>query len=453
MADILNTDSNMRMYDLILKKRNGENLSKEEIYFIVKEFTNGNIPDYQMSAFLMAVYFSGMASKEITDFTIAMTDSGEKIDLSTITGFKIDKHSTGGVGDKTTLVLAPLVAACGGKIAKMSGCCLGHTGGTIDKFESIPGFNTALTKEQFIENVNKIGIAIMRQTKQIVPADKLIYALRDVTATVDSIPLIAASIMSKKLASGSDGIILDVKTGNGAFMRKYEDAKKLAEVMVDIGGNAGRKTTAIITDMNQPLGYAVGNSIEVKEAIDTLNGTGPRDLMELCIELGGEMLLIFGLAKNNKEGKEKIINAIINGSGLKKFKELIKAQGGNPLVVENPSLLPQCKEKIEIKSEKSGYIKNINTCSIGIASQILGAGRKTRNDKIDLSVGIYLKKKISDKVIKGETIAVFHTDGNENKINEAKERFLNTYKINNKKINPPKLILAKVTKNKASNHI
>ncbi|OGS45744.1 MAG: pyrimidine-nucleoside phosphorylase [Elusimicrobia bacterium RIFOXYD2_FULL_34_15] len=438
----------MRIYDLILKKRDGEELSKAEISFIINGFVKGGIADYQMSAFLMAVYFRGMTSRESVNFTIAMADSGEKIDLSSISGFKVDKHSTGGVGDKTTLVLAPLVAACGGKIAKMSGCGLGHTGGTIDKLESIPGFKTSLTKEKFIKNVNKIGLAIMGQTAQIVPADKLIYALRDVTATVDSIPLIAASIMSKKLASGSNGIVLDVKTGSGAFMQKYEDALELAKLMVNIGENADQKTVALITNMDEPLGYAIGNSIEVKEAIDTLNGTGPKDLTNLCIELGGNMLLISGLVKNIKEGKGKIKKAIYNKSGLEKFKELVKIQDGNPAVVQNPSLLPQCKKIIEIKSEKSGYIEKINSCEVGIVSQILGAGRKTKNDTIDLSVGIYLKKKISDKIKKGETLAIFHTDGNKNKTNEAKDRFLNAYKISNKKVTPSKLLFAKITKNK-----
>ncbi|MDD5687017.1 MAG: pyrimidine-nucleoside phosphorylase [Elusimicrobia bacterium] len=438
----------MRMYDLIYKKRNGLKLSKEEISFIVQGFSKGEIPDYQMTAFLMVVYFRGMVSEEITDLTIAMVDSGERMDLSAIHGFKVDKHSTGGVGDTTTLVLAPLVAACGGKVAKMTGRGLGHTGGTIDKLESISGFDTELTKKIFIENVNEIGVALTGQTEQLSPADKKIYALRDVTATVDSIPLIAASIMSKKLAAGSDGIVLDVKVGSGAFMKNYEDALKLAQTMINIGEGAGKKVVSLITSMEEPLGFAIGNSIEVKEAIDTLKGAGPKDLTDLCIELGSNMLLISGIVKTIADGKKRLREAIANKSGIKKLKELIESQDGNSAIVDVPSLLLQCKELVEVKSEKSGYIEKINALEVGVASQILGAGRKTKDDKIDLSAGIYLKKKVSDKVKKGEPLAVFHTDGDERKINEAKEKFLNAYKIGNKKTKSPKLFYARVTKNK-----
>ncbi|MDO8735211.1 MAG: thymidine phosphorylase, partial [Elusimicrobiota bacterium] len=328
----------MRMYDLIYKKRNGAELSKEEINFIIGGFTKGEIPDYQMAAFLMTVYFRSMTARESTDLTMAMVDSGERVDLSKIKGFKVDKHSTGGVGDTTSLVLGPIVAACGGKVAKMTGRGLGHTGGTIDKLESIPGFSCSLSKEKFVENVNSIGLALMGQTAQLAPADKVIYSLRDVTATVDSIPLIAGSIMSKKLAAGSDGIVLDVKTGSGAFMEKYEDALKLAQAMVNIGEGADKKMVAFITSMEEPLGFAIGNSIEVKEAIDTLNGVGPKDLTDLCIELGSNMLLISGLVKTVDEGKEKLREVLATKKGIEKLKAMTKAQGGNPDAIDNPSL-------------------------------------------------------------------------------------------------------------------
>ena len=438
----------MRMYDLIYKKRNGAELSKEEISFIIQGFTKGEIPDYQMAAFLMTVYFQDMTPREATDLTMAMVDSGERVDLSKISGFKVDKHSTGGVGDTTTLVLAPLVAACGGIVAKMTGRGLGHTGGTIDKLESIPGFTTSLTKEKFMENVNTIGLALMGQTAQLAPADKVIYALRDVTATVDSIPLIAGSIMSKKLAAGSDGIVLDVKTGSGAFMEKYEDALKLAQTMVNIGDGAGKRMVAFITSMEEPLGFAVGNSIEVQEAIDTLSGIGPKDLTDLCMELGSNMLLISGVVQSVDDGKKKVKEAIVNKKGIEKLRALAKAQSGNPDVIDNPSLLPQCKVKSEVRSPKSGYVQKINALEIGLASQILGAGRKTKDDIIDLSVGIYLKKKIGDKVEKDEPLAIFHTDGDEKKIDEAEDKFLKSYTIGDKVVKPPKFFYARVTKDK-----
>ncbi|MFH0948564.1 MAG: pyrimidine-nucleoside phosphorylase [Elusimicrobiota bacterium] len=442
----------MRMYDLIYKKRNGAELSKEEINFIIGGFTKSEIPDEQMAAFLMAVYFCGMTAKESTDLTMAMVKSGERVNLSQIKGFKVDKHSTGGVGDTTTLILAPLVAACGGKVAKITGRGLGHTGGTIDKLESIPGFNTSLTKEKFIKNVNTIGIALMGQTAQLAPADKVIYSLRDVTATVDSIPLIAASIMSKKLAAGSDGIVLDVKTGSGAFMETYKDASKLAKTMVNIGEGVGKKMVAIITSMEEPLGFAIGNSIEVKEAIDTLNGAGPKDLTDLCVELGSNMLLISGIVKSIDEGKEKLWGAIKAKKGIEKFKQMVKAQGGNPDVIDNPALLPQCKEKFEVRSPKSGYVQKINALEVGLSSLILGAGRTKKEDIVNPSVGIYLKKKVGDKVEKGEPLAIFHTDGDEKKFNEAKDKFLNGYTVGDKKIKPPKFFYARVTKNKVEEY-
>ncbi|HAX61081.1 MAG TPA: pyrimidine-nucleoside phosphorylase [Elusimicrobia bacterium] len=442
----------MRMYDLIYKKRNGAELSKEEISFIIGGFTKGEIPDYQMAAFLMTVYFRSMTARESTDLTMAMVNSGERVDLSQIKGFKVDKHSTGGVGDTTSLVLGPIVAACGGKVAKMTGRGLGHTGGTIDKLESIPGFTCSLSKEKFVENVNSIGLALMGQTAKLAPADKVIYSLRDVTATVDSIPLIAGSIMSKKLAAGSDGIVLDVKTGSGAFMEKYEDALKLAQAMVDIGEGAGKKMVAFITSMEEPLGFAIGNSIEVKEAIDTLSGIGPKDLTDLCVELGSNMLLISGLVKTVDEGKKKLREVIATKKGIEKLKQMTTAQGGNPAAIDNPSLLPQCKKLVEIKSEKSGYVEKINALEVGISSLILGAGRTKKEDIVDPSVGIYLKKKVGDKVEKDEPLAIFHTDSDEKKFNEAKNKFLNAYTIGAQKVNPPKFFYARVTKDKVEEY-
>ena len=436
----------MRVYDIILKKRNGERLNKKEINFMIEGYCKEEIPDYQMAAFLMAVYFQGMSPEEATDLTMAMVNSGDRVDLSAIKGFKVDKHSTGGVGDTTTLVLGPLVAAAGGKVAKMTGRGLGHTGGTIDKLESIPGFRTSLTMEEFTENVNRIGLALMGQTAELAPADKRIYALRDVTATVDSIPLIAGSILSKKLAAGSDGIILDVKTGSGAFMVKYADALALAEAMVAIGEGAGKRMVAFITSMEEPLGYAIGNAIEVEEAINTLKGEGPEDLEELCIELGANMLLISGVVKDLEEARGKLKEVIQNKMGLEKLKEMVRAQGGDPAVIDDPSLLPQCKERIEVKSIKEGYIQKIDALSVGISSQLLGAGRQKLEDVIDPSVGIVLKKKIGDEVKKGEPLAIFHTDGDEEKIENAKEKFLASYSIGKEKVKKPRFFYARVTK-------
>ena len=436
----------MRVYDIILKKRNGERLSKEEINFMIEGYCKEEIPDYQMAAFLMAVYFRGMSPEEATDLTMAMADSGDRVDLSAIRGFKVDKHSTGGVGDTTTLVLGPLVAAAGGKVAKMTGRGLGHTGGTIDKLESIPGFRTSLTMEEFTENVNKIGLALMGQTKELAPADKRIYALRDVTATVDSIPLIAGSILSKKLAAGSDGIVLDVKTGSGAFMVKYEDALALAKAMVAIGEGAGKRMVALITSMEEPLGQAIGNAIEVEEAINTLKGEGPEDLEELCIKLGANMLLISGVVKNLEKARERLKGVIENRKGLEKLKEMVRAQGGDPKAIDDPSLLPQCKEKIEVESPLSGYVQKIDAFSVGVSSQILGAGRQKKEDVIDPSVGIVLKKKIGDEVKKGEPLAIFHTDGNKEKVENAKEKFLASYSIGKEEVKKPRFFYARVTK-------
>lgn len=416
----------MRMYDLIMKKRNGGALTKEEIDYMIKEYTIGNIPDYQMSAFMMAVYFKGMTEEETVNLTMAMAESGDMLDLSAIEGLKVDKHSTGGVGDKISLVLGPMVAALGVPVAKMSGRGLGHTGGTIDKLESFPGFSTSLTTEKFIENVNKIKIAIAGQTANLAPADKKLYALRDVTATVDNISLIASSIMSKKLASGSDAIVLDVKTGNGAFMKTEAEAVALAREMVQIGTGAGRNTIAVISDMNQPLGFAVGNALEVKEAIATLNGEGPEDLLELAVVLGTYMLLSVNRFTDEEEARAALYRTIEEKSALKKLEEFVEAQGGNPAAVHNVELLPKASIVMEIKAQESGFVERIETDEIGIVSLILGGGRETKESDIDLSVGVVIKKKIGDAVEKGETIAILH--GNDlKKMEQAKERFTAAY--------------------------
>ncbi len=435
----------MNVYELIKKKRDGFELSRDEIGFMVSGFIKGEIPDYQIAALLMSIYFTGMNARECVDLTMAMVDSGDKVDLSEIRGFKVDKHSTGGVGDTTTLVLAPLVAASGGIVAKMTGRELGHTGGTVDKLESIPGMQVELPKERFVEVVNDIHVSLIAQTASLAPADKHLYALRNVTATVDSIPLIASSIMSKKLAAGSDGIILDVKTGAGAFMQKYEDALELAKTMVDIGEGADKRVVALITSMAQPLGYAIGNAIEVKEAIDTLNGTGPKDLVDLVRELGSDMLLISGVVSSRDEGINIIERSIETKKGLEKLGELIEAQGGNREVLENPNLLPQPKVKIEVETRSSGYVQEIDALDVGLASKILGAGRKTKDDPLDLSVGIYLRKKVGDKVEAGEPLAVFYSDGDKDKIGPAKRKFLNAYRIGRDLVEPPRFFFARVS--------
>lgn len=416
----------MRMYDLIMKKRNGGTLSEEEINFMIERYTSGDIPDYQMSAMMMAIYFKGMDEAETLHLTMAMAHSGEMLDLSAIHGIKVDKHSTGGVGDKTSLALIPMVAACGVKAAKMSGRGLGHTGGTIDKLESFPGFSTEITTEQFMEQVNAIGIAIMGQTADLAPADKKLYALRDVTATVDNMSLIASSIMSKKLASGADAIVLDVKTGSGAFMKAEEDAKALAREMVTIGKNAGKKMFAVVSDMDQPLGYAVGNALEVKEAIDTLNGKGPEDFVELCLTLGSYMLVAGGAAGTPEEAQKKLRTVIEDGSALDKLAEFVNAQGGEPEAVYNYDLLPGAKIIEDIAAAESGYISGIQCEEIGICSLLLGGGRETKESRIDLSVGLVLKKKVGDYVQKGETLAEIHANDRD-KLEAAKERFLKAY--------------------------
>ena len=400
----------LRMVDVIERKRNGEILSKEEISFFVNGYTNDTIPDYQASAFLMAVYFKGMNEEEQADLTIAMVESGIQINLSAIEGIKVDKHSTGGVGDTTTLILVPLVAACGVPVAKMSGRGLGHTGGTLDKLEAIKGFHIELTKEQFVNQVNDLKLAVIGQSGNLTPADKKLYALRDVTATVDSIPLIASSIMSKKIAAGADAIVLDVKIGDGAFMKTAADAKALAHSMVAIGNKVGRNTMAIISDMSQPLGNAIGNSLEVIEAIETLKGEGPTDLTELCLVLGSQMIVVGGKAETLEEARNMLKEVIQNGSALELFGRLIEAQGGSAEFIHNPSLLPTAKYQIEVLATTSGFITKMEADDIGVAAMLLGAGRATKADTIDHAVGIVLKKKIGDAVLEGESIAIIHSN-------------------------------------------
>ena len=418
----------MRMYDLIVKKRNGGTLSGEEIRFMIEGYVRGEIPDYQMSAMMMAVFFRGMNKEETLQLTLAMAHSGEMLNLSDIEGVKVDKHSTGGVGDKTSLALTPMVAACGVKIAKMSGRGLGHTGGTIDKLESFQGFSTAISTEQFVKNVNEIGISIMGQTLNLAPADKLLYALRDVTATVDNMSLIASSIMSKKLAAGADAIVLDVKTGSGAFMKRKEDAFRLAQEMVEIGKNAGRNMMAVISDMDQPLGYAVGNALEVKEAIATLKGEGPEDFTELCMTLGSCMLMAGKVAGNEKEARKMLHNVIQDGSALEKLAAFIEAQGGNKEMVYHPELLPAAAIVVPVLSPKEGYIQRITCDEVGICSLILGGGRETKESVIDLSVGIVLNRKVGDYVSEGDVLAYIHANQEEKK-RQCEERLLAAYKI------------------------
>jgi pyrimidine-nucleoside phosphorylase len=435
----------MRMYDIILKKRNGEELTKEEIEFFVNGYTKGEIPDYQAAALLMAIYFQKMNKRETADLTMAMVNSGDVIDLSGIEGIKVDKHSTGGVGDTTTLVLGPMVAAAGAPVAKMSGRGLGHTGGTIDKLESIKGFSVEMTEEEFINNVNRVKLAVGGQTASLAPADKKLYALRDVTGTVDNISLIASSVMSKKIAAGADCIVLDVKTGTGAFMKTVDDSFELAKEMVDIGTNVGRNTVAIVSDMDEPLGFAVGNALEVKEAIDTLNGNGPKDLYELCLTLGSYMLLLAKKADTVEEARKKLENTIKDGSALKKFKEFIAAQGGDVSMIDNPELLPKAKYQIEVKAKKEGYVSKIVANEIGLAALVLGAGRETKESQLDLSVGIVLQKKAGAYVKEGDTIAIIHAN-DLSKAKEAEERIHGAYYITKEKCEERPLIFGVVTK-------
>jgi pyrimidine-nucleoside phosphorylase len=420
------------MYDLIMKKRNGGTLTKEEIEYMIDGYLKGNIPDYQMSAMMMAIYFVGMNEEETLQLTMAMAHSGDMLDLSGIEGVKADKHSTGGVGDKTSLALGPMVAACGVKIAKMSGRGLGHTGGTIDKLESFDGFTTAISTQQFIQNVNNIGISIMGQTKELAPADKLLYALRDVTATVDNMSLIASSIMSKKLAAGADIIVLDVKTGSGAFMKKEEDAFALAREMLAIGQNAGKKMTAVISDMDQPLGNAIGNALEVKEAISTLQGKGPEDFTKLCMTLGNCMLVLAGAAESEEEAVSMLSRVIADGSALNKLADFVDAQGGDRNQVYHPDLLPCAALQKDLLSPRDGYVTKIDCEEAGICCLLLGGGRETKESEIDLSVGIVLQKKVGDYVHQGETLALIHAN-DEEKCSQCADRLLTAYRIEDRK--------------------
>lgn len=434
----------MRMVDIIEKKRNGEELTTEEIRFFIQGYTEGTIPDYQVSSLMMAIYFQDMNDRERADLTMAMVESGDQIDLSGIAGVKVDKHSTGGVGDTTTLSLAAMVAACGVPVAKMSGRGLGHTGGTIDKLESIEGFHVELTTEQFMKQVNDIGTAVIGQSGNLTPADKKLYALRDVTGTVPSIPLIASSIMSKKIAAGADAIVLDVKTGDGAFMKTFEDAKKLAHAMVQIGNSVGRNTMAIISDMSQPLGFAIGNALEVKEAIDTLQGNGPEDLMELCYTLGSQMVVLAGKANSIDEARVQLQEVIANGKALEVFKKFIVAQGGDASVVDDPTLLPKAKYQIELPALSSGYVAKIEADDVGVAAMLLGAGRATKESTIDLSVGLVLHKKVGDAVQEGESLVTIHSNSEE--ITEVKEKLYQHIVISNEKVEAPTLIKEVITK-------
>ncbi len=403
----------MRMIDIIEKKRDGKSLTKEEIEFFVNGYTHEEVPDYQASSLAMAIFFQNMNDEERAALTMSMVNSGEKIDLSDINGIKVDKHSTGGVGDTTTLVLAPLVAAVGVPVAKMSGRGLGHTGGTIDKLESVKGFNVEISEKDFIKLVNDNQVAVIGQSGNLTPADKKLYALRDVTGTVNSIPLIASSIMSKKIAAGADAIVLDVKTGSGAFMKTLDDAEALAHAMVRIGNNVGRNTMAIISDMSQPLGNAIGNALELKEAIATLKGNGPKDLTELVLTLGSQMVVLAEQATSLDEARQMLIDAIKTGKALNKFKTFLSNQGGDDSIVDSPEKLPSAKYQVEFKAKKDGYITEIIANEIGVASMMLGAGRQTKEDVIDLGVGIVLNKKVGEHVEKGENILTIHTNTKE----------------------------------------
>ena len=432
-------DTTMRMYDLIVKKKTGGELSAEEIKWMVDGFTKGEIPDYQMSAMMMAICFQGMSEAETLELTMAMAHSGEMLDLSRISGIKADKHSTGGVGDKTSLALLPMVSACGLTIAKMSGRGLGHTGGTIDKLESFPGFRTDIPIEQFERNADELGIALMGQTADLAPADKKLYALRDVTATVDQMSLIASSIMSKKLAAGADLIVLDVKTGSGAFMKELRDSKALAEEMVKIGKGAGRKMRAVISDMDQPLGNAVGNILEVREAIDTLKGKGPKDFTKLVMTLGTQMLVAGGICKTEEEAQKRLESVIRDSSALDRLADLISGQGGDASFVDEPEKLPQAPVQFEIPAPQSGLIQKIRCDEVGNCCLMLGGGRETKEDEIDLTVGLILTKKVGDRVTEGDTIAILHARSRED-AEKVMKRYLDAVTISNDAVEKRSLI-------------
>ncbi|MDR0922335.1 MAG: pyrimidine-nucleoside phosphorylase [Lactobacillales bacterium] len=432
----------MRMVELIEKKKLGSELSKEEISWMIEQYSQKEIPDYQMSAFLMSVYFQGMTDEEVNGLTFAMAHSGDVIDLSGIEGIKVDKHSTGGVGDTTTLVLAPLVASVGVPVAKMSGRGLGHTGGTIDKFEAIKGFDVEMSEEKFIQSVNDIGVAVVGQSANLAPADKLLYALRDVTATVDSMPLIASSIMSKKIASGADAIVLDVTTGEGAFMKDVEDAKKLAHIMVRLGNLAKRKTVAVISDMSQPLGEAIGNSLEILEALDVLKGGGPDDLREMVLVLGSQMLILAGKTTSTEVSRQLLEEAIASGKALEKFREMVENQGGDSSFIESPELLMTANYQFELPAKTSGVVTKLVADKIGVAAMLLGAGRKTKEDSIDFGVGLILHKKVGDIVEVGESLVTIYS--NSENIEEVKNLLYENIKIGDKAVEPP-LIHAVIT--------
>ncbi|MGX7130953.1 pyrimidine-nucleoside phosphorylase [Enterococcus songbeiensis] len=425
----------MRMVDLIEKKRDGQVLSKEEIDFIVTEYTAGTIPDYQMSALLMAIFYQDMTDEEITNLTLAMAYSGEVIDLSSIEGIKVDKHSTGGVGDTTTLILAPLVASVGVPVAKMSGRGLGFTGGTLDKLESIPGFKIEISEERFIQIVNESKVAVIGQSGDLAPADKKLYALRDVTATVNSIPLIASSIMSKKIAAGADAIVLDVTTGDGAFMKNIEDARRLAHTMVRIGKLAERQTMAVVSDMSQPLGEAIGNSLEIVEAIETLQGKGPADLVEMCYALGSQMVVLAKKAANLEEARKMLEEALTSGQALEKFKEMVRNQGGDTRVIDHPEELLTASYEIELPALKDGVVTKLIANEIGIAAMMLGAGRQTKEDSIDHAVGLKLHKKIGDAVKKGESLLTIYS--NRETISEVEKLLYENIEIGENGDEPP----------------
>lgn len=432
----------MRMYDLIKKKRDGKSLTAQEIKWFIENYVNGTIPDYQVSALLMAIYFNGMDLEETTALTFAVRDSGDTLDFSDVNGIRVDKHSTGGVGDKTSLIVAPIVATLGVKVAKMSGRGLGHTGGTVDKLESIPGFNTGLGVDEFLEIVNRVGIAIVGQSAELAPADKLLYALRDVTATVESLPLIVSSIMGKKLAADDDCIVLDVKTGSGSFMKTVEDSKRLARLMVDIGKQAGKKMLALITDMDRPLGFNIGNILEVKEAVETLRGNGPSDLTEICIALAAHML---SLAEKGtyEECEARVKKVIADGSALKTFADMVEAQGGDSRVIYDTSLFKEAKFSRVVKAEKSGYIVKVDTEGYGTAALLLGAGRNTKEDKIDFTAGIILTKKTGDFVKAGEAIATLYTNSGE-KLDAGERKLIESTIIGDEKPAYKPIILDKV---------
>jgi len=436
----------LRVYDLILKKRNGLALTKAEIDYLINGYVKGDLPDYQMSALMMAIYFKGMNEEEILNLTGAMVNSGDTIDLSAIPGVKVDKHSTGGVGDTTTIVLAPLVAAAGAPVAKLSGRGLGHTGGTLDKLESIPGFRTEMSLDGLVAAVSQIGVAVAGQTGNLVPADKLLYALRDVTATVDSMPLIASSIMSKKLAAGADALVLDVKTGDGAFLKDQDTAFELARMMVSIGNGAGRKTVALVTNMDQPLGCAVGNALEVKEAIQTLKGEGPPDLEELCLILGSWMLTLAGKCSHPDQGRDLLVKTIASGSALEKFKEMVRQQHGNDAVAEDLTLLPQAGKVLAVKAPSGGYVQRLEAEAIGLAAMSLGAGRDNKDSVIDPAVGIVINKKIGDLVQAGESLATIHARVNAQAelLNSVQKMVIKAFELQDVMVEKEELILGVV---------